>query len=117
MARRLDPVSWSLRLRIFLFFALIGLGAAAAVIGGGLIAWARMDDVGVVPALTLGGAVAIAATLGLSLWVWLRFDENVAKPIDALALELRSRAHAPVDTEIDAEAAAGWASSPPPPPS
>ncbi len=109
MARRFDPSRWSLRLRIFLFFALIGLGGVAAAAVGGVLAWSRIPEAGRDPAtasaLIFGLAVAVFLILGLSLWVWLRFDENVAKPIDALALNLRTRAHAPVDSGIDPEAA------------
>ncbi|MEL7182767.1 MAG: 3'-5' exonuclease, partial [Pseudomonadota bacterium] len=42
---------------------------------------------------------------GLALGVWLLFDENVAKPIDRLAADLRLRAHAGVEAKVDRDAA------------
>lgn len=43
--------------------------------------------------------------LALTTGIWLLFDENVAKPIERLAAELRSRAHASVATGLDPAAA------------
>ena len=39
---------------------------------------------------------------GLGVGVWLLFDENVAKPIERLAADLRMRTHSGVDAPIDA---------------
>ncbi|MEE4119639.1 MAG: exonuclease domain-containing protein [Paracoccaceae bacterium] len=97
-----------LRLRVFLFFAALGLGAFAAI---GLGLWAglaRLDDALRAEALTgfvVAGLVAGFATLALTAWVWLMFDENVARAIQRIAGALRTRAHADVAGALDAEQA------------
>ncbi len=45
--------------------------------------------------------LSVMATAG----IWLLFDENVAKPIERIAADLRARAHANINQDIDAEAA------------
>ena len=95
----------SLRLRIFLFFVLLGGGgvvlfcvalfagyqkAAAGQVGSGFI---------------LSGAIGGFGLLGLSAGIWLLFDENVAKPIERLAAGLRTRAHAGAAGGMDASTA------------
>ncbi len=82
-----------LRLRVFLFFALIGLGAVAAVAVAMVLAAGRLGgDAGSV--LTLHGGVAAFAIAGLTLWVWQKFDDNVARPIQALVRDARAATHA-----------------------
>ncbi len=91
---------WGLRLRVFLFFALIAVGGAAAIAGGLWLGHSRIDETSASSALVIAGLVAGFALLGLVLWVWLLFDENVAKPILKLAGEMRARVHAGVDDGI-----------------
>ncbi|MBY5935673.1 3'-5' exonuclease [Tateyamaria omphalii] len=95
----------SLRLRIFLFFCLLAAGGAALAAGALYFGWARGD--GALPGGPFVTAFVLFAFLntGLAAVVWLLFDENVAKPINALAAELRLRAHSGVDREVDAEVA------------
>ena len=83
-----------LRVRIFLLFALLA-GATAVVVAVALVLgyrYAAQSDAwnGFIAA----GVVAGFGVLGLSVFVWLLFDENVAKPIQRLASQLRARAHA-----------------------
>ncbi|MCC5974886.1 MAG: DNA polymerase III subunit epsilon, partial [Rubellimicrobium sp.] len=85
-----------LRLRMFLFFAALALGAAAAVILGLTFAYTRLDRPELLAAFVQGGTVAGFGTLGLIAWVWFLFDTHVARPIDLLAGDLRARAHADV---------------------
>ncbi|MEZ5825887.1 MAG: exonuclease domain-containing protein [Geminicoccaceae bacterium] len=95
--------TWNLRLRIFLFFALIGLGAAA-IIGWSLyFAHLRIGADAADRHLVMAGAMASAAVIGLTLWVWLKFDDHVARPIIALSRELQTRAHAVTDAPLDPE--------------
>ncbi|MEM9756310.1 MAG: PAS domain-containing protein, partial [Pseudomonadota bacterium] len=95
----------SLRLRIFLFFALLGVGGMV-LLGGGLItAYLFFGDPDALSAFILGGALGGFAILALTTWVWVRFDDHVARPVEALAAELRARAHAGIDRAIDAGAA------------
>ncbi|MEO0745803.1 MAG: 3'-5' exonuclease [Pseudomonadota bacterium] len=94
-----------LRLRIFLFFCLLGLGGVALAAGALAFGWSRAEVA--VPAGPFVTAFVLFAFLntGLAALVWLLFDENVAKPINALAAELRLRAHSGVEAELNADAA------------
>ena len=64
----------SLRLRIFLFFALLAFGGAALVIAGLLIGYTRLGEWHALSAFIIAGAIAIFAILGLTTWVWVLFD-------------------------------------------
>lgn len=90
-----------LRLRVFLFFAFLALAAVAAIAGGLALAYGRLGDPQALSAFVLAGAVSGFAVLGLTAWVWLLFDENVAKAIQRLAGGMLARAHADVIDEID----------------
>ena len=93
--------SLSLRLRIFLIFAGLGLGAIAVA---GIALWfgyASLGQPDVSTAFLQTGFWAAVAMLGLVAGVWYLFDINVAKPIDLLSRSLRARAHAQVDTSLD----------------
>ncbi len=95
----------SLRLRIFLFFALLAVGAAGIAGGALWFGWSRAEpDLPMGPFATALIAFAFMNT-GLLVAIWLLFDENVAKPIDRLAASLRLRAHSGVDLTLDPETA------------
>jgi DNA polymerase III subunit epsilon len=47
------------------------------------------------------GVVAGFGILGLTAGIWLLFDENVAKPVERLAADLRARAHGGVTRDLD----------------
>ena len=84
---------WNLRLRVFLFFALIALGAIAAL-ALGFVLTASRSDAELRPTLVLafgGGGFAVA---GLAMWVWQQFDEYLAKPILAIGQHVRAVVHA-----------------------
>jgi len=88
-----------LRLRFALFFAALGLGGVG-LIGAGL--WfGYLRGGGPVDGYVIGGTIAALGVLGLSAWIGLLFDENVARPILALASDLTTRARADVDLQID----------------
>ena len=95
----------SLRLRIFLFFGLMAVGAAVLAAGAMAYVWMRADPA--LPAAPFITAFVIFAFLnaGLALGIWLLFDEHVARPIDGLSVSLRLRAHSGVNTGISAKAA------------
>ncbi|MEI4234290.1 3'-5' exonuclease [Roseovarius sp. D22-M7] len=88
-----------LRLRFALFFAALGLGGAALIAVALWLGHARAG--GDLDGYVIGGLLAGFGVLGLSVWIGLLFDENVAKPILALASDLTTRARADVDLEID----------------
>jgi DNA polymerase-3 subunit epsilon len=91
----------SLRVRIFLFFALMALGAIVLILGGLLLGYMRLDQPQAMPGFMIAGLVAGLTVLGLTTWVWLLFDENVAKPVEGLAAQLRTRAHTDASHEMD----------------
>lgn len=91
----------SLRLRVFLFFALVAIGGVAAVIGALWLGYSRLGEPWALSAFLTSGIVAAFVILGLVTWVWMLFDENVAKAVDRLASDMRVRAHAGVDCDLD----------------
>lgn len=91
----------SLRIRVFLFFAALGIGALAALVVGLSMGYRRLSNPEALDAFVQGGVVAGFAILGLIAWVWFLFDSNVAKPIDILSGALRARAHADVTSDMD----------------
>ncbi|MCE8009480.1 exonuclease domain-containing protein [Aestuariivita sp.] len=95
----------SLRLRVFLFFCLLALGGLAITIGGLIAGYMRAAQPELFDAYVFSGLIIGFLVLGLVTGVWLLFDENVAKPIERLASELRVRAHTGVASEIDIQAA------------
>ena len=82
-----------LRLRVFLFFCLIAFGSVAVAWAG---LWMGYQQFGNPEALSSFLTSAIVAGFGLpalSVFIWLLFDNNVSKPIEALAAGLRVGAH------------------------
>ncbi|MGF1446670.1 MAG: exonuclease domain-containing protein [Pikeienuella sp.] len=97
--------TWSLRLRVFLLFAGLGLGGAALVVAGLVLAGSRAGPEATEP-LVLGGGIAVFGILLLTAWIWQLFDENMARPIQLLSGELDARAHSKAATaEIATEPA------------
>ncbi len=90
----------SFRLRLLLFFLLVGLGAIV-VIGVAMWLAAHRLGGGVWPPLVLFGGGAGFAVLGMVMWVWLKLDENVARPIERLVNDLRAVAHGRAARRID----------------
>lgn len=96
---------WSLRLRVFLFFAFLAGGGVLAVVGGLSLGFVRLDVPGALDGFIFAGAIASFAIVAIVVWIWLMFDENVAKPIQHLAGDMLARAHADVDEAISAQTA------------
>ena len=95
----------SLRLRVFLFFALLALGGMALAAGALWFGWSRGTPPGPAQPFVTAGIVFAFLNAGLVVAVWLLFDENVAKPIERLAANLRLRAHSGVDAPLETETA------------
>lgn len=91
----------SLRLRVFLFFCLLALGGLAITTGGLIAGYVRADQPDLFDAYVFSGLIIGFLVLALVTAVWLLFDENVSKPIERLAAELRVRAHTGLTSEID----------------
>lgn len=91
----------SLRLRIFLMF--LGLALAGAALVGGALYWGyqRLDGQDVASAFLFSGVVAAFGVAALAVIFWLLFDENVARPIEKIAIAMRTRAHTDVEATVD----------------
>lgn len=94
----------SLRLRIFLFFATIGIGAVGVVALAVFAGYRQHGDTEALSAFITTGAISGFGILAIATGIWLLFDENVAKPVERLAAELRARTHGGVTRDIDADA-------------
>ena len=95
----------SLRLRVFLFFCLIGLGTVTISILAAVLGYRQL---GVPEAYSAFSTVVIVTgfgSIGLTLLVWLLFDENVSKSIEALAASLRVRTEGKIDKKIERDIA------------
>ena len=92
---------WSLRFRIFLFFAMIAAGGVAAIAVGQILGFRRLGDAAAISPFIIAGAVGAFILIGLVAWIWLLFDENLVKPMERLSSDLRARAHADVEEDID----------------
>ncbi|MFV0333103.1 MAG: exonuclease domain-containing protein [Tropicimonas sp.] len=90
-----------LRLRVFLFFALLAGGGIAVLAAGLWLGYRRVPEAGVEAGFVLAGVVAGFGLLGLVAWIWYLFDENVARAIERLAGGLRVRAHADPGRALD----------------
>lgn len=88
-----------LRLRFVLFFAALALGGAGLIAGGLWLGHARYG--GPVEGYVIAGLIAIFGLVGITAWIGFLFDENVARPVLALASDLQTRARAKVDQRID----------------
>ncbi len=82
----------SLRLRIALFFALIGVVTAALLTAAMIWLSMRLGDGAVDHVVVIVGGSTFAL-IGLITWVALKFDENLAKPLTAIAADLKTIAH------------------------
>ncbi|WP_420584237.1 PolC-type DNA polymerase III [Ruegeria sp.] len=95
----------SLRVRIFLFFCLLAVGALAVSSVALWISYLRVADPGLVNAFIMAEILMGFGFIALIIAVWLLFDDNVAKPIERLSAQMRARAHAGVGTDVDTQAA------------
>jgi DNA polymerase-3 subunit epsilon len=91
----------SVRSRIFLIFAALATGSIATLAAGLYLGFHMQDEPDTVDALVVGGTVAGFTITSLISWVWLMFDDNVAKPIERMAGALRTRTNTSIKTELD----------------
>lgn len=96
---------WSLRLRVFLFFAFLAIVAISGEAVGLYLGFARMENPGAIDGFVFAGVIAGFATLAVVAWVWFLFDEHLARPIQRLAGGMLARAHADVDDSLDEKTA------------
>ncbi len=91
----------SLRLRVFLFFCLLALGGVLIVCGALFYGYSRAPSPALLDAFVFSAILTCFALVAMVAGVWLLFDENVAKPIERLASQMRARAHAGVAGDMD----------------
>ena len=91
----------SLRLRVFLFFCLIGGGGVAVVIAALFMGYRQLGAPEALSSFITAGIVSSFGTLALSTFVWRLFDENISKPIEVMAAQFRVRAESGINTTID----------------
>jgi DNA polymerase-3 subunit epsilon len=95
----------SLRIRIFLFFSLVALGSLVIVFAALWIGYRQLNDPAAVSAFITTGLIAGFGIIGIVALIWLLFDDNVSKPVEAIAASLRVRAHVDVSSPIEVGAA------------
>lgn len=95
----------SLRLRVFLFFALLALASVCLIAGGLWLGYSRSATPQDLSPFVLGGAAAGFAVIGLVTWIWRLFDENLAHPMQALAAQMRVLAQSDEAKPLDPEEA------------
>ena len=94
-----------LRLRVFLFFCLIGFGGLTLVLGAIWLGYRQLGDADALSSFTTVAIVSAFGLLALVTFIWRLFDENICKPVEYLAAQFRVRANADIDSEIDTDAA------------
>lgn len=95
---------FSLRLRIFLFFCLLAVGAILLAAGALGFGWLRAEDAPREPFVT-AFVLFLFLNTGLVACIWYLFDTYVARPIEMLAVDMRLHAHSGVDQKAAAESA------------
>lgn len=92
-----------LRIRILLFFAVLGAGAVLAMIGAGWLVLSRSGQSDLTGPMLQAGILAGFLIVFLVAGIWYLFDANIAHAIDALANAIRTRAVTDVSGDIGAE--------------
>lgn len=98
-------VNLSLRVRIFLFFALMALGGVALFSVALYFGYEAAQTGALSSGFVQAGIIAAFGLVGMVAGIWLLFDENVAKPIERVAARMRAGAHAGVNSNMDMEGA------------
>ncbi len=95
----------SLRLRTFLFFALMATLAVLICAGALWMGYARAASTSVINGFVTAGLIASFGLVALCTAIWRLFDENIARPVEQMAAGLRARTHVTAAAEIDTQAA------------
>lgn len=101
LVRQADMKNLNLRLRIFLFFCLAGLGSLAITMIALLIGFRQLAQPDAISAFVTTGLIAALGITGLIAGIWLLFDDHVSKPVEAIAASLRVRAHVDLSKPIN----------------
>lgn len=98
-------MSLGLRLRIFLLFLCLTCAGIAGVFAALYAGYQKALADDVQTGFLLAGVLSGFGLLAIGTAVWNLFDKNVAKPIDHIAVAMRSQAFAGVETFFDMEEA------------
>ena len=91
----------SLRLRTFLFFALMAVISVSIVAGALWAGFQRAGHAGAGSGFLTAGVIAGFGLAGLCTAIWRLFDENIARPVEQMAAGLRARTHTAAAASID----------------
>lgn len=97
----MTPPKLSLRLRTFLFFALMAALAAAITAAALWAGFTRVSSAGVPSGFVTAGLIAGFGLTGLCAAIWRLFDANIALPVERLAAGLRARAQTGAAAGLD----------------
>lgn len=89
------------RRRLSLAVAGVALGAAASILLGVAVAAGRLAPGASAEPLVVAAVIAVLGTSAVAVLVAWRLDGTVARPLEALAAELRTRAHGEVTAPLD----------------
>lgn len=92
---------WSLRQRILLLFAGLAGALLLVMVLAFYFALVKHGNAWAIDALLTAVVVSVCGSFGLIFVLWRLFDENVAKPIERLAGELRTRSHTDFTAELE----------------
>ena len=90
-----------LRIRLLLLFGTLALACLAAVAGGLWVGYDRLGGPESLQAFIQGGLLAGFVIVGLVVWTWYLFDQNIGKAIEGISAQFRARAHAGIEGAID----------------
>ena len=93
----------SLRQRFVLFFVALYMAGLLATVAGLWLGYSRSG--GAPDGYVIAGVIIAVVLLGVTTWIAMLFDENVAKPILAVAADLNTRAQTEIEVGIDDEQA------------
>lgn len=91
----------SLRQRILLLFLGLAGGSLLALFVALYLAYVKHPSPWSLDALITAGVLSGCATVLLILGLWRLFDENVAKPLERMAGELRARVHSHIAGDLE----------------
>lgn len=91
----------SLRLRTFLFFALMAALAVSITAGALWAGFARAASAGMANGFVTAGLIAGFGLTGLCAAIWRLFDANIALPVERLAAGLRARTQTSAAAGLD----------------
>ena len=93
----------SLRLRVFLFFALLGIGGCGIVLGALYVGYRQLAVSDPLSAFVTIATISVLGLIALATLVWRLFDENVSKPVERVAARCRLGANGLGLPDIDPE--------------